>query len=141
MAKAEMTIDITINGRPPVNPIGTCFDSAARVFITLDSYRWHAARICHGIGVSNLPGEEGEPIAHAWIEAYDKEHGRIAIDTTWMLAQPAKHYRENLQVSFVKDYTFVEFMQKWQETNYPGPWEEKLIALTKEGKQVANGNS
>lgn len=127
---------VTINGKPPANPMGSCFDSAAHALVQMgDTQGVIDIRVCHGIGISNVPGEPAEAISHAWIEVLTLRWGRIAIDAVWMLSQPAELYRSNLQVSLVKEYSRELFMKKWHETGYPGPWEDCLQALTKEGKR------
>jgi hypothetical protein len=127
---------VTVAGRQPVNPIGQCFDSAAWVFV-----KWPGIskrpdiRLCHGIGVANLPGQEGMTIAHAWIEFDDAKHGRCALDTAWMIAVTAAKYRADLQVSFSLEYGFDEFIKLWQELGYPGPYQDRIYELTKEGRK------
>ena len=121
----------------PVNPWGSCFDSAGRVFL-LNEIWPEDARLCHGIGIANKPGEEGVVMAHAWIEFempdYTGYTGRAALDPIWMVAQEAEVYRRNFQVSKVVEYTREEFRQLWIEHNYPGPWDPEIKAQTKEGK-------
>lgn len=119
----------------PPNPWGSCFDAAAWNLVRNDD--WGNPRMCHGICVANKPGEEGTLIAHAWIELDHPEHGRIAIDPIWLVAQPADHYRKTLQVSYVAMYSRAEFLRLWAERNYPGPWDERVRALTIEGKAAA----
>lgn len=116
----------------PPNPWGSCFDAAA--WILVGNGDLASARMCHGIGVANKPGEEGTPIAHAWIELDHPEHGRVAIDPIWLVAQPADRYRENLQVEYVVTYRRAEFLRLWAERGFPGPWDEKVFSLTVEGK-------
>lgn len=128
-----MTGDITCGGRKPVNPIGSCFDSAAQCILQISD-----AKMCHGIGVSNMPGQPQDFIAHAWLEAFDKDEGEmIALDTTWMIAQPARIYRKNLKLGYVVEYSREEFIKRWAESGPPGPWDLKIMALTKEGKAAA----
>lgn len=116
--------------KKPQNPIGTCFDSVGRNIIynhdmPADAY------ICHAIGISNMPGEEGELMAHAWIEFENKFHGMVAVDTTWDEAVLASRYREILKIRKVVTYTQKEFMKLWREFNYPGPWDYDILQVIK----------
>lgn len=124
--------EITINGRRPVNPFGSCFDSAARFILTSDSLQNMV--MCHAIGISNMPGEESQKIAHAWVEGSHPEHGLVAIDPIWMIAQPVKKYRDNLHAEDVITYGREEFINLWEHHNFPGPYHPKIRAFTAEGK-------
>lgn len=126
------TVEELMGGRKPVNPIGQCFDSAAWCLIDLGS----KMTMCHGIGVSNMPGEEKDFIAHAWLEAMH-EGQKVALDTTWMLAQPADLYRKNLQLSYVIQYNYHDFIKLWADRGFPGPYDKRIAAVTKEGKALA----
>lgn len=119
----------------PPNPWGSCFDAAAHLLIGNDD--WADPRMCHGTGVANKPDEEGTPIAHAWIELDHPEHGRIAIDPIWLKATRAEHYRKTIQVGYAVSYARTEFLRLWAEHNFPGPWDERVAALTVEGKAAA----
>lgn len=76
-------------------------------------------------------------MAHAWLEIY-QDGRKLAIDTTWMLAQPAKLYRRNLKLKYVVEYTASEFTVMWRKAGMPGPYDDKIKAKTKEGK-ASNG--
>lgn len=90
---------ITLNGKPPANPWGSCFDVAAHNLMgNLDI---EGMVMCHGVGISNKPGQEGERIAHAWIEFDHTIHGRVAVDPIWLIAQSADHYRETLKQNWL----------------------------------------
>lgn len=128
-----MTQEITINGRKPVNPIGTCFDSAAWAIVGRRDISANPV-MCHGIGVTNIPGEEPVPMAHAWIEFTNRAGRRLALDTTWMIGQRAKKYRRSLQISLVIEYPFKQFCALWIKHNFPGPYDDRIRALTLEGK-------
>lgn len=125
--------EITLSdGRKQVNPIGTCFDSSAHVLINLIHYGIRPI-MCHGIGVSNLPGEKPGPMAHAWLEFF-MQGAKVALDTTWMVAQPVKKYRKDLKLKFVIEYPATEFVVMWKKAKMPGPFDDRIAALTKEGK-------
>ena len=125
------TQEITLSdGRKPINPIGTCFDSAGRIFV-INDWEDGEAVLCHGIGIANLPGQEGKKISHAWIEVTDEEHGRVALDPIWGIAQPQQTYRDGLRVEFVKEYRKEEFMKLWKLHDFPGPYESNIMKLTK----------
>ena len=100
---------------------GQCFDAAALTFI---SCRHDDARLCHGIGIANAPGQEGNVIKHAWIE-----RDGIAYDVIWEVKLPADEYRKGLQVSYVVEYNFEEAWANWVRTNMPGPWCPKIAAI------------
>jgi hypothetical protein len=119
--------------REPLNPIGSCFDSVAHN-ILMNSNVPKDALICHGIGVSNMPGQEGEIMAHAWIEC-EYEGIKWAADTTWDAMVPAAAYREKFFLNYVCEYTQKEFMENWQTSEYPGPWDSKIkkVINTKKG--------
>lgn len=118
-------------GRDPINPIGECFESAAALIVYGPDMP-DSARLCHGIGVANLPGEEGLSIGHAWIEATDTglSGERIAYDTTWGVATTAEHYRQLLQLQYAVEYTRNETITLWKERDFPGPWDPRIKAVT-----------
>lgn len=80
------------------------------------------AVLCHGIGVANAPGQEGNTINHAWIEL-----DGFAYDCVWHAKVPIKKYRADLKLSYVVEYTFSEVMDNWSKTDMPGPWDEKVL--------------
>lgn len=109
----------------PPNPFGSCFDAAAHNLIANYESDVPNLNMCHGIGVSNRPGEEGKKIAHAWIE-FDHPQGRVAFDAIWLVFQSAENYRRNLKVERVVEYPKAEFIQTWKERDYPGPWDAEM---------------
>lgn len=115
-------------GRKPINPIGQCFDSAAYQAV-LGKDPPPDLRLCHGIGVANMPGQAGEPIAHAWVEIDFPDRGRAAFDTTWGLWQEAAAYRRGFQCSYVHEYTRGEALVLWAKHDMPGPWDPKIRAV------------
>lgn len=117
-------------GREPINPIGSCFDSSAHQLVYGgDEYNPPGTYMCHGIGISNMPGEEGKQIGHAWLE-YRVEGGAIAIDTTWGLQAPAHQYRSLIKIAYAVEYTRDEFFQLWKQHGYSGPWDSRIKAIT-----------
>lgn len=123
-----------IDGKMAPNPFGSCFDAAAHNFI--GNMEVESMVMCHGIGIANYPGQEGQRICHAWIE-FDHPQGRAAMDPIWLMAQPVDIYRKNFQVELVVEYSKDDFIAKWKETGFPGPWDERVWALTKEAKGKA----
>lgn len=123
---------VTVNGKAPENPFGTCFDAAA--FNLLGNYENEIEnmRMCHGIGISNHPETIGKTIAHAWIEFDHKDHGRVAVDPIFLVAQTAQQYRGNFKCSLVVEYTKEQFMQLWAQHDFPGPWDSRIAQHTKE---------
>lgn len=109
-------------GRPPVNPIGECFDS-----VGVQALKWMYAKrlfkVCHGIGIASMPGQEGNEIKHAWIEIED-----LAFDATWGVAMEIKKYRSDLKLNYVIEYSVPEFFALWMKHDFPGPWDAKIQA-------------
>lgn len=118
-----------IMGRDPINPVGSCFDSSAFQAI-LGPNPPKDLRICHGIGIATMPGQEGLRIAHAWLEWAD-----VAMDTTWGIVVPRDLYRSHLKIELCVEYSREEFRARWTETNFPGPWDEKIIAVIETNKE------
>lgn len=109
-------------GREPLNPIGKCFDSAAyQVVIGGVNNNPPDVRLCHGIGVTQVKGQENMQIAHAWVEG-----DGVALDTTWGLNAPAKKYRKAMKLDYVVEYTMEEAKANWQKFGNAGPWDEKI---------------
>jgi len=98
---------------------GRCFETAAFAVVRFPC----GAKVCHGIGLANVPGQEGETIAHAWIEL-----DGIAYDATYLTRTPASLYRENLKVSYVVEYTQSQIWRNCRKYNSFGPWDEKIKA-------------
>lgn len=122
-------------GREPINPIGSCFDSAAHNFVFGETEA--GDRICHGVGVANMPGQEGQTFSHAWIE-FTKGGVRMAFDAIWGFVIPSEAYREQLKLSYVVEYGKDEFLSLWRHTDFPGPWDKRVARFTTEGKRLAN---
>lgn len=123
ISKAQLIETTIMAGREPKNPIGSCFDTVA----------WQARHgenrpdnllICHGLGVANLPGQQGHTMAHAWLE-----WGNTAFDTTWGVSMNRFKYRKEIQLKYLVQYTYDEFMCLWLEHNYPGPWDKKIKSV------------
>lgn len=117
----KKTVDLL--GREPINPVGSCFDSVGhQLFDWLDKVPF---KICHGIGVATIPGQEGQVIGHAWLE-----RDGFAFDTTWGAKCPIEKYRRDLGLTYVVEYSPMQFFAAWVATNNPGPWDEKIRAIT-----------
>lgn len=116
--------------KEPINPIGECFDSAAFNFAFNEGEPKPNERMCHGIGIANMPGQEGQAMAHAWIEFNHKSGVRLAFDTTWGEYMRAEKYRADLKLSYVVEYTLADFLEKWRLTDYPGPWDPKILEVS-----------
>lgn len=119
---------INITGQEPINPIGQCFESAARQIVFGENAPI-SARLCHGIGVSNMPGQNGAKIGHAWIEYQNSKGTRVALDTTWGENFLASEYREESKLNYVIEYTKKEVIRFWTKYNIPGPWDKKIIKV------------
>jgi len=121
-------------GRKPINRPGSCFDSSAKGFIGgFDLPR--SAVLVHGIGVANMPGEEGNIVGHAWIE-FTLDGRRLALDTTWGIATTVENYRGQLNVSHAVEYTREEFEHLWRRYGFPGPFDLKIAEVMPD-KEVA----
>lgn len=118
----------------PVNPWGSCFDSAGKFMLGCSLVD---VTMVHGICVANKIGQEGELIAHAWLEFTHTDACRYAIDPIYMVAMPIEKYRADLQVKNMVVYSRKEFMALWLQHNFPGPWEPAIKKYTSEGKQRA----
>lgn len=105
--------------------MGKCFDATALQMLEEEAF--HGAVLCHGIGVASVSGQEGKTISHAWIEM-----DGYAYDCVFMAKVPADKYRADLRASYVVQYSFEEMLLKWALTNMPGPWDEKILAVSEE---------
>ena len=120
-----------MGGRKPINEVGTCFDSSYLTFIhpTNSSIRQPGDRLCHGIGVANMPGQEGNVMGHAWIE-FDHQGRRAAYDSIWGVTTSAEKYRADLKLEYVREYTFEDAVVLGHLHDYSGPWDDKIKAIT-----------
>lgn len=109
----------------PPNPYGTCFDATAHNFLANKDEP--TLRVCHGVGIANKPDELGNTIGHAWLE-FERDGVKIALDCNWLVFQPAERYRKMLQMSYVVEYDAQQFMDMWMKTDFPGPWDAKVMA-------------
>lgn len=113
-------------GSKPINPIGTCFDSAALQLIHGKTPpELSDLKLCHGITISTMPGQEGRKIAHAWLE-YKMNGVETAWDTTWNDVASKKQYREEVNLHHIVEYTKEEAWSLWAKHDYPGPWDRKI---------------
>lgn len=112
---------VSVMGFEPLNPIGKCFETTAAQVFSVPS----GMRVCHGIGLSNIPDEESMVMGHAWLEDLEG----YAYDTTWGTRTPAKDYREQLGLKYVVEYSVQEFIANWKATDYPGPWDKQIRAV------------
>lgn len=105
---------------------GRCFDDAALAVVQFPP----GAILCHGIGIANAPGEEGNVIKHAWVE-YEGD----AFDTVWMARQDRTEYRAALKLSYVVEYDQAAVWENWRRYDMPGPWDEKIRAVGGESNE------
>jgi hypothetical protein len=47
-----------------------------------------------------------------------------------MVYQDRETYRKNLQASYVVEYSQREVWENWAEFDMPGPWDEKIKAVS-----------
>lgn len=111
-------------GKKPVAPIGQCFDNTGLAVLGSPEMM-NKMTVCHAIGTATMPGQEGNEMKHAWIE-FIKEGELLAADTTWGFVCEAKQYREQLNVTYVVEYTAKEYLALWKEHDHPGPYDEKI---------------
>lgn len=133
VTKDQYKLIVKKAGKEPINPIGTCFDSTGhQILCVKPPPEVSNMKVCHGLGVANMPGQEGKAIAHAWIEFDHVDNNfRVAMDTTWGEFVSAEVYRKDLKMNYVVEYTPEEFVNMWRKHNYPGPWDYKLVELQK----------
>lgn len=131
IAKCKHCGPLTVNGHPPQNPFGSCFDAAAWNLLHNLQSGMGDMRMCHGVGISNHPDSMGKKIAHAWVE-FDHPQGRAAFDPIFLLAQSAEIYRKNFKTEIVVEYTTEEFIRLWKKSEFPGPYDVRVAALTKD---------
>lgn len=120
-------------GQEPANPIGECFESSMAQ-LAFGEEPPEGVVLCHGLGIANMPGQEGTVIGHAWLEWNDEDGQRVALDTTWFKAMYASHYRKNLQLSYIVEYTRAEAISLWKSHDYPGPWDLRIKEITDAAK-------
>jgi len=131
-----------MGGRKPMNPIGECFDSSLCCLLVpklnKEIINLKDIKLCHGIGVANMPGQEGEKMAHAWLEFTNEKGVRVALDTTWGVSTQANHYRKSIKINYVVEYIPQEALENWKKEN--APWDKKIKQLTKnyETKRINN---
>ena len=135
MPKSKVNIKkaIELMGKKPMNPIGECFDSSLHCLLNpelnQEIIKLKDVKLCHGIGIANIPGQEGREMAHAWIE-YTRENGkRAALDTTWGVATGADHYHKGIESNYVVEYTPEEALENWKKG--VAPWDKKIKQISK----------
>jgi hypothetical protein len=121
--------------KEPLNPIGTCFDSAAIQLMSGEANNPDGTVLVHGIITANLPGQEGWTIGHAWLEFESKHQGTCCIDTTWGVIQSKETYYEGCRPTYIVKYTKSELLELWAKHDYPGPYDEKILAVTNRADQ------
>ncbi len=117
---------IEVMGFEPINEIGQCFDATFLQMLG-GGEPPEDLKLCHGIGIANMPGQEGNQIAHAWLE-----WGGKAYDCIWGTMQDAKSYRENFNLTYVVEYTFEEAVALGRKHDRSGPWDLKIKAVINE---------
>lgn len=129
-------------GGLPANPIGSCFDSTGFQFVNAIKQISEGVpnpptelRAVHGIGIANMPGQEGLLMAHAWLEFRAPTGEALVLDCLWNTVVLREKYHSDFKVRFCVKYTFEEFMGLWTATDYPGPWHPKLLKLTEGGDE------
>lgn len=128
MSDANLERAIQLMGTKPVNQPGMCFDAAAHQFVYGENP--DGIVMVHGTGITNMPGEEGRDMGHAWLE-FDYEGVRYAYDAIWGVARPVDKYRRDLQVGFTVTYELKEFVRIWTKKKYPGPWNDRILNVVK----------
>ena len=129
----ELSRAVTLAGKKPINPIGACFDTVA-------FQAMHGEEpppdllVCHGIGIANMPGQEGLQMAHAWLE-WKVGKKWMAYDTTWGWFLPRYRYRQELGITHMVVYNRDEFILLWLTHDYPGPFDPKIKVIADRGRE------
>lgn len=113
--------------RGNINPIGQCFDVVGHQTMLKPMPRM---KVCHGLVVETVGPNIGRTIAHAWIEV-----DGIAYDCIWGFKMLAAQYRRDGKASYVVEYGRDEFMRRWKETDFPGPWDKTVFQHTSDGRK------
>lgn len=133
MPKPDVEKAAKLMGREPINPVGSCFDTSAFQML-VEKDQPSDIMLCHGIGIANMPGQEGHQMIHAWLE-WTVRGRKCAYDTTWGVLTTVEKYRRDLQLSYCVEYTRSEMLQLWFEHDFPGPWDEKIKAVAKKNEE------
>jgi hypothetical protein len=126
---------IKVMGKDPINSLGSCFDAAGINFLNNETDS--SDRICHGLGIANMPGQEGRLMGHAWIE-FDRDGTRMAFDAIWGIVARAQDYRETLQLKYSVEYTKEQFLGYWKFYDYPGPWDKMILDVVDKNNEVVH---
>jgi hypothetical protein len=119
--KPDIAAASKMMGKQPINPFGQCFDAVGFQAV-LGEDPPADLKICHGIGIANMPGQEGLEIAHAWLE-----WGGAAYDCIWGVRVPLSVARKDF--SYVVEYSRSEFLSLWLKHDFAGPWDAKIAAV------------
>ena len=122
---------VKIKGREPLNPIGSCFDSAAFEVVfgqRGEGSEFSSKKLVHGLIIANAPGQEGTLIAHAWVEAKLKGEP-VVLDTIWGEVYPKHRYYEATKPRCVKTFTRSKAFQLWAMKDHPGPWHPQHVEI------------
>lgn len=122
---------------PDIHPTGHCFDDALD-FIDLvvknkKDFDECAFLVVHSI--CRMP--DGTRYAHAWVENAKTDvciFKGIYKGVAMYLQADRKEFYENYEVQEVTKYTLKQACLENLRSNTFGPWEEKYLALTKQGK-------
>ncbi len=130
-SKETIEAAIKINGREPVHPLGTCFQSALKVFFKTDfeQNKWEDVKLCHGIITTNMPHSVPEKSGHAWIE-FTHQGTRYALDVIWMICLEVDIHIEQLRLEYRVEYTRDEVIKNMIDSDENSCWDEKIIAHT-----------
>lgn len=107
-----------MKGREPVNPLGNCFDSSLSQMFAWEEDPPELV-LCHAIGIANFPGQEGEEMAHAWVEFTTPKGEKAAVDTTYNLIIDAAHYRKQLNIKYLVCYTKEQLLKEHKDEYHP----------------------
>ena len=125
---------LKMEGRKPLNPIGQCFESALHAYFQLRKLELEGSirnlRLVHGIGTANMPGQEGESIAHAWL-TFERDKELLAFEPTWGVVVPAENVTRDLQVSYKVTYDYRDLVMVITMNNNIdiGPWDSEILKV------------
>lgn len=115
-------------------PTGTCFDDALFLWAIFTKNSRVPAYLCHGICLH----ADGEPYSHAWVEKVDLcIFSGIMQGEKMAFEVPQPDFYEYFRVTDdVTKYTTEDFLRfEDLHERKAGPWEERYIELTTDGKK------
>lgn len=128
---------LKMGGLTPMNPIGQCFESALHAYYASRKYELKGnikdLALVHGIGIANMPGQEGKTIAHAWITYFASDDPEVlrAYEPTWGVVTTDAKILKDLNVKYARAYDYEQIKYEITKNNNIdiGPWDPKVLAV------------